>query len=103
MKLRKVTAGLVLTAFALAPGFLAAQPAAAQDQTTKDKDAKHKGQTMTLISYRSPCSRPSIRQHRAVRSARSSRRLGAARRSTWPRSPTRAARSAMSVSTMTAR
>ena len=54
MKLRKVTAGLVLTAFALAPGFLAAQPAAAQDQTTKDKDAKHKGQTMTLDQLPQP-------------------------------------------------
>jgi len=54
MKLRKATAGLVLTAFALASGFLAAQPAGAQDQTTKDKDTKHKGQTMTLDQLPQP-------------------------------------------------
>ena len=47
MNVRKGTAGLLLTALALTPGFLSAGPAAAQDQT-KEKHGNRKGQTMTL-------------------------------------------------------
>ena len=46
MNVRKGTAGLLLTALALTPGFLSAGPAAAQDQT-KEKHGNRKGQTMT--------------------------------------------------------
>ncbi len=53
MNIRKMTAGLALTAIALTPGFLAAGPAAAQDQT-KEKHANRKGQTMTLDQLPQP-------------------------------------------------
>src|SRR5437588_12411285 len=53
MNIRKGTAGLLLTALALTPGFLSAGPAAAQDQT-KDKHGNRKGQTMTLDQLPQP-------------------------------------------------
>ena len=53
MKIRKMTAGLALTALALTPGFLTAGPAAAQDQT-KEKHANRKGQTVTLDQLPQP-------------------------------------------------
>ena len=49
---RKMTAALLLTAAALAPGFVLAGHAAAQDQT-KEKSG-HKGQTMTLDQLPQP-------------------------------------------------
>ena len=53
MNVRKGTAGLLLTALALTPGFLSAGPAAAQDQT-KEKHGNRKGQTVTLDQLPQP-------------------------------------------------
>jgi hypothetical protein len=52
MNNRKMTAALLLTAAALAPGFVFAGSAAAQDQT-KEKSSR-KGQTMTLDQLPQP-------------------------------------------------
>jgi hypothetical protein len=52
MNNRKMTAALLLTAAALAPGFVFTTPAPAQEQT-KEKSG-HKGQTMTLDQVPQP-------------------------------------------------
>jgi len=53
MKNRTVTAGLLVMAVALAPGFLLTGPVSAQEQT-KEKERSHKGQTMTLDQLPAP-------------------------------------------------
>ena len=53
MNVRTATAGFLLAALAMTPGFLPAGTAAAQDQT-KEKHGSSKGQTMTLDQVPQP-------------------------------------------------
>src|SRR5438552_3867105 len=53
MNVRTATAGFLLAALAMIPGFLPAGTAAAQDQT-KEKHGNSKGQTMTLDQVPQP-------------------------------------------------